>query len=117
MRLHTITGQRILATSPALAPVGRIVRSSHERWDGAGYPDRLSGEDIPIGARIVAVADAFDAMVTDRVYRKSMSHAKALAELQRCSGTQFDPAVVAAVVALEAEQRPAIVWTGAKSVA
>jgi two-component system, cell cycle response regulator len=115
MQLHTIIGQRILAASPALAPVGRIVRSSHERWDGTGYPDRLSGEDIPIGARIVAVADAFDAMITDRVYRTLMSHADAIAELQRCSGTQFDPAVVAAFLALEAEQRPAIVWTGGKS--
>jgi two-component system, cell cycle response regulator len=115
MRLHTIIGQRILAASPALAPVGRIVRSSHERWDGAGYPDRLAGEDIPVGARIVAVADSFDAMVTDRVYRKPMPYADALAELRRCSGTQFDPAVVAAFLDLAADPQPHIIWTGSKS--
>jgi two-component system cell cycle response regulator len=111
MRLHTIIGQRILAASPALAPVGRLVRSSHERWDGAGYPDKLAGEEIPLGARIVSVCDAFDAMITDRAYREAMPHADALTELQRCSGTQFDPTVVTAFLALVAEQRPQITWT------
>jgi len=115
MRLHSIIGQRILAASPALAPVGRLVRASHERWDGAGYPDQLAGADIPLGARIVAVCDAFDAMVTDRAYRKGMPYADARAELRRCSGTQFDPAVVAAFLGLAAESQQTIAWTGGKA--
>ena len=69
MRRHTIIGERILLSAPALRPVARLVRSSHERWDGGGYPDGLAGEDIPLGSRIVAVCDAFDAMTTDRPYR------------------------------------------------
>jgi len=112
MKLHTIIGQRILAASPALAPVGRLVRSSHERWDGTGYPDQLAGEDIPLGARIVCATDAFDAMITDRVYRKAMPYADALAELARCSGTQFDPAVIAALLTRAGDQRPHITWMG-----
>ena len=74
------------------------MRSSHERWDGAGYPYALVGEDIPLGARIVSVCDAFDAMVADRPYRAGMDAADALTELERCSGSQFDPAVVDAFV-------------------
>ena len=70
------------------------VRASHVRWDGAGYPDLLAGENIPLGARIVAVADAFDAMTSDRPYRTALPETDALAELRRCAGTQFDPAVV-----------------------
>ncbi len=94
MRRHTIVGERILAAAPSLRPVGRLVRSSHERWDGNGYPDGLAGERIPLGARIIAVCDAFDAMRQARPYAASMSEAEALAELRRCSGTQFDPSVV-----------------------
>jgi diguanylate cyclase (GGDEF)-like protein/putative nucleotidyltransferase with HDIG domain len=96
IRRHTIIGERIVAAAPALRPVAALVRSSHERWDGAGYPDALAGEEIPLGARIVSVCDAFDAMVADRPYRAGMDAAEALAELERCSGTQFDPEVVAA---------------------
>ena len=69
MRRHTIIGERILLAAPALRRVARLVRSSHERWDGGGYPDGLRGEEIPLGARVVAVCDAFDAMTTDRPYR------------------------------------------------
>ena len=94
MRRHTIVGERMLRAAPALAAIAPLVRSSHERWDGAGYPDRLAGEEIPLGARIVAVCDSFDAMVTDRPYRIGMDARDALAELKRCSGTQFDPRVV-----------------------
>ena len=94
MRQHTIVGERILAAAPSLRPVGRLVRSSHERWDGDGYPDGLAGERIPLGARIIAVCDAFDAMRQARPYAASLSEAEALAELRRCSGTQFDPWVV-----------------------
>ena len=94
MRRHTMIGERILSAAPALVPVARIVRSSHERWDGAGYPDGLAGDDIPIGARVVAVCDAYDAMVSDRPYRSARSPREALAELRRSAGTQFDPRVV-----------------------
>jgi len=80
-----------------LAEVGRIVRSCHERWDGAGYPDGLAGEEIPLVARVVCCCDAFSAMTTDRPYRAARTAAEAVAELRACSGTQFDPRVVEAV--------------------
>ena len=96
MHRHTIVGERILAAAPALVPVATLVRSSHERWDGDGYPDRLAGEDIPQGARVVAVCAAFHAMVSERPYRPSRSADEALAELRRCAGSQFDPRVVEA---------------------
>jgi diguanylate cyclase (GGDEF)-like protein len=95
MRQHTIIGERILLAAPALKPVAALVRSSHERWDGGGYPDGLAGDAIPLGARIVAVCDAYDAMVSDRAYRAAIPAAEALAELRRCAGAQFDPTVVA----------------------
>ena len=97
MHQHTIVGERMLSAAPALLPVGRLVRSSHERFDGAGYPDRLAGASIPLGARIVAACDAFDAMVSNRPYREPLAPADALAELRRCAGSQFDPAVVEAL--------------------
>jgi two-component system cell cycle response regulator len=103
MRRHTIIGARIIAAAPVLLPVADIVRSSHERWDGSGYPDRLAGDAIPLGARIVAVCDSYDAMTTDRAYRAAMTAEFALAELERCAGTQFDPDVVAAFRAMVAE--------------
>jgi two-component system cell cycle response regulator len=81
------------------------VRSSHERWDGGGYPDGLAGTDVPLGARIVSVCDTFDAMTTTRAYRGARPVEEALVELDRCAGSQFDPAVVAAFVAVLAEQR------------
>jgi HD-GYP domain-containing protein (c-di-GMP phosphodiesterase class II) len=96
MRRHTIIGERIVAAAPALSAVALLVRASHERWDGRGYPDGLAGEEIPLGARIVAVCDSFDAMVADRPYREPRSDEDALRELERCAGTQFDPRVVAA---------------------
>jgi two-component system cell cycle response regulator len=94
IRRHTIIGERIVAAAPALRPVATLVRSSHERWDGTGYPDHLRGEDIPLGARIVAVCDAFDAMIANRPYRSGMETARAIEELRHCAGTQFDPVVV-----------------------
>ncbi|HEX8065232.1 MAG TPA: HD domain-containing phosphohydrolase [Thermoleophilaceae bacterium] len=101
MATHTIAGQRMLdRVGGVLGEVGGIVRSSHESWDGTGYPDGLAGEAIPLEARIVACCDAFNAMTTDRSYRRAMPRAAALAELRACAGTQFDPAVVAAVAAL-----------------
>jgi diguanylate cyclase (GGDEF)-like protein len=96
MRQHTIAGDRILSAAPALEPVAKLVRSSHEHYDGNGYPDRLAGDDIPLGARIVAVCDAFHAMTTDRPYRRALPMTHAIEELRRCAGMQFDPDVVRA---------------------
>jgi two-component system, cell cycle response regulator len=104
VRQHTIIGERILAAAPALAPVARVVRASHERWDGVGYPDGLEGEEIPLAARIIAVCDAFDAMVSDRPYRAALGPEEAISELRRCAGSQFDPAVVEAFAELQAEE-------------
>jgi two-component system, cell cycle response regulator len=96
MRRHTVIGERILDAAPALRPVAALVRSSHERYDGAGYPDGLAGEEIPLGARIVAVCDAYHAMTSHRPYRAARSHEEALEELRRRAGRQFDPSVVEA---------------------
>ena len=104
MRRHTIIGEHIVAGAPALAQVSRLVRSSHERWDGAGYPDELAGDAIPIGSRIIAVCDAFDAMLSDRPYQHARGTNAALAELRHCSGAQFDPAVVEAFGLVMAEE-------------
>jgi diguanylate cyclase (GGDEF)-like protein len=98
MRRHTVIGERILAGAPALAAASQLVRSSHEWFDGTGYPDALAGAEIPLGARIVAVCDAYDAMVSDRPYRSGMASELAVEELARCAGTQFDPAVVDAFI-------------------
>ena len=99
MRQHTLVGERILAAAPALSAVARLVRLSHERWDGRGYPDGLEGEDIPIGARVIAVCDTYDAITSTRSYADAQSHEAALAELQRCAGSQFDPVAVKAFCA------------------
>jgi two-component system, cell cycle response regulator len=96
IRRHTIIGERILAAAPALERSARLVRSSHERMDGQGYPDGLAAAEIPLGSRIILVADAFDAMRSERSYGSALSDAGALAELRRCAGTQFDATVVAA---------------------
>jgi diguanylate cyclase (GGDEF)-like protein len=105
---HTLIGERIIAAAPALTRVAALVRSSHERWDGSGYPDGLAGEEIPLGARIVAVADAFDAMTSPRPYSKPRTHDEALQELSRCAGTQFDPVVVEAFAEAWADHRVAV---------
>ena len=94
---HTLIGARIISAAPALSHVAKLVRSSHERWDGTGYPDRLTANEIPIGSRIVSACDAFAAMITNRPYREAVDLPAALQELQRCAGSQFDPAVVTAL--------------------
>jgi diguanylate cyclase (GGDEF)-like protein len=105
MRSHTVIGERIVLAAPSLAPLGELVRSSHERFDGAGYPDGLRGREIPRGATIIAVCDAFDAMVGGRPYRDGISGKEATAELRRCAGSQFEPDVVDAFLGVLAETR------------
>lgn len=107
MRRHTVIGEAIIEAAPALRPVAALVRASHERWDGSGYPDGLTGEAIPLGARIVAVCDAYSAMVQARAYGDVLGEDEALAELRRCAGTQFDPGVVAAFCSVRRSPRAA----------
>jgi len=101
IKTHTVEGQRMLdRVGGFMGNVGRIVRSHHERWDGRGYPDRLHGQDIPLAARIISCCDAFNAMTTDRPYRRALPTAVALAELREHAGAQFDPQVVDALSAV-----------------
>ena len=113
MRTHPIVGERILAPIEALAEVLPIVRSSHERWDGRGYPDGLHGEAIPIGARIVAVADVYDALTSDRPYRTALPREAALEYLMRQAGRTLDGRAVAALVELARENPSANLHVGA----
>ncbi len=94
MEAHSVIGQKILERKPALARLGALVRSTHERWDGNGYPDRLKGSAIPLPSRMVAVCDAFDAMTHPRAYRGPVNMDTALEELCRGAGAQFDPGVI-----------------------
>ena len=94
MEAHSVIGQKILQRKPALVRLGPLVRATHERWDGNGYPDRLKGSAIPLPSRIVAVCDAFDAMTHPRAYRGPVNQGTALEELCRGAGTQFDPGVI-----------------------
>jgi two-component system cell cycle response regulator len=100
VRRHPLIGERIIGAAPALAAAAKLVHSTHERFDGSGYPDGLAGDQIPLGARIIAVCDAFTAMTFPRPYAAQRSVPEALAELRRCAGTQFDPAVVEALANL-----------------
>ncbi|RMH55685.1 MAG: HD domain-containing protein [Candidatus Hydrogenedentota bacterium] len=97
MKGHVIFGENILKPIRMLREEAVLVRHHHERWDGKGYPDGLKGEEIPIGSAIIAVADAYDTMTSDRPYRKSIGRKGAMAELKKCSGTQFHPLVVGAL--------------------
>jgi two-component system, cell cycle response regulator len=90
---HTIIGERILASAPSLRPIAAIVRATHERYDGFGYPDRLSGEQIPLAARIIAICDAYQAMTSNRSYHDAMTEQQACEELSRRAGSQFDPEI------------------------
>ena len=98
MREHPVIGERILRVVPGLGTVARIVRHEHERWDGRGYPDGLSRDQIPVGSRIIIAADTYHAITSDRPYRPARSHGEAIEELSRCAGTQFDPKVTSALI-------------------
>ncbi len=104
MHRHTLIGERIVLAAPSLAPAAELVRSSHERHDGRGYPDHLHGPEIPLGASIVCACDAYDAMISDRPYSQAKTVEAALEELQRCAGTQFRPEVVGALCDVVREQ-------------
>ncbi|HLI32764.1 MAG TPA: diguanylate cyclase [Solirubrobacteraceae bacterium] len=106
IRQHTLIGERIIAAAGLpMEGVGALVRSSHERWDGTGYPDGLAGEQIPLGARIITICDAYGAMLSERSYKRPMAVGDALAELRRCAGTQFDPHLVEVFCRLIGERR------------
>jgi diguanylate cyclase (GGDEF)-like protein/putative nucleotidyltransferase with HDIG domain len=98
MKEHPVIGERILRVLPGLGTVARIVRHEHERWDGNGYPDGLIGSAIPLGSRIIIAADTYHAITSDRPYRAARSHDEAVDELTSCAGSQFDPAVTAALI-------------------
>jgi putative nucleotidyltransferase with HDIG domain len=108
MKRHPAYGARILAGIPFLSGAAEIVRHHHEHYDGSGYPDGLAGEDIPLGARIFAVADALDAMTSDRPYRRAMSLEAAITEIERCRGLQFDPAIVDAFLRIPSDRLSAV---------
>ncbi len=100
MREHVRIGAEVLAGVQGLEHLAAAVRSEHERWDGTGYPDGLAGEEIPLASRICLACDAYDAMTTDRPYRRALGHDQAVAELATGAGTQFDPVVVEALLRL-----------------
>jgi putative nucleotidyltransferase with HDIG domain len=99
IKAHAAGGAEMVRRVPFFARVSPLVRWSHERWDGRGYPDGLCGNEIPLGARVIFACDAFDAMVSDRPYRRAMSLREAVSELRAAAGTQFDPEVIDALVA------------------
>lgn len=107
IRQHTVIGEQIIRPVGFLRNVARIVRHSHEHWDGSGYPDELSGEQIPIESRIVFACDAYDAMTNHRTYQDAMSESRAMARLRELSGHHFDPAVVEALIDVLEEERAA----------
>lgn len=105
MRTHPIRAADFLRSSTTVVDIVPLVRHHHERFDGMGYPDRLAGEAIPFGARVIAVVDAFDAMTTERAYRGAIPAGEAFTELRRCAGTQFDPEVVDAFLRAAADEK------------
>ncbi|MBB6051922.1 HD-GYP domain-containing protein (c-di-GMP phosphodiesterase class II) [Armatimonas rosea] len=100
MESHAVRSEELIRNVPSLVATLPGIRHHHERWDGKGYPDGLAGEEIPLDARVLALADTFDALTSDRPYRKGWDFARALAEIERCAGTQFDPALVPYFIAL-----------------
>ena len=100
MKTHPEIGYRIAMASPDFAPIADLILTHHERWDGTGYPNRIAGERIPLLSRILAVADAYDAMTEDRVYRKALPRDAAIDEIRKFAGTQFDPNIAAVFLEL-----------------
>ncbi len=117
IRQHTIVGERIIAAAEGLGEVAKTVRSTHERWDGTGYPDQLAGDAIPFPARLIAICDAFDAMTAERPYVPALTQQEALDELVRNAGTQFDPELVELFVRKVLHGSGAVVWTQHRSAA
>ena len=116
MKQHTVMGEQIIAAAgPSLERIGPLVRASHERWDGNGYPDGLAGEEIPLGARIITICDSFRAMLDERAYKPAITLEHALAELRRCAGTQFDPSLVEVFCRLVSERAGDARPTGARA--
>jgi two-component system, cell cycle response regulator len=113
VRRHPLIGERIIGAAPALAAAAKLVRSTHERLDGSGYPDGLAGDQIPLGARIIAVCDAFTAMTSPRPHAAQRTIGEAIAELRQRANTQFDPAVVDVLSELVVE----LVWPSEPSTA
>jgi HD-GYP domain-containing protein (c-di-GMP phosphodiesterase class II) len=105
IQAHSAEGGELASRFSMFREGRRFIRHHHERWDGKGYPDGIAGTDIPLGARIIAVADSYDAMTSDRPYRRALPHEVAMIELQRGAGTQFDPVVVEAYCSLEKARR------------
>jgi HD-GYP domain-containing protein (c-di-GMP phosphodiesterase class II) len=105
MRRHTIEGEQLLARTAGLEHLGSAVRATHEAWDGSGYPDGLAGEEIPLSARIVACADSYDAMVSDRAYRRALPPREAGWRIHEAAGIQFDPAVAQCLLAAVGHRR------------
>jgi putative nucleotidyltransferase with HDIG domain len=108
MKQHPVVGYKMCMKIEMLRPAAPIVLHHHERWDGKGYPYGLSGEEIPLGARIFAIADTLDAMTSDRPYRKALSFAQAREEIERCAGAQFDPELVKVFLSVPEEELRAI---------
>jgi HD-GYP domain-containing protein (c-di-GMP phosphodiesterase class II) len=105
MRRHTIEGEQLLARTAGLEHLGSAVRATHEAWDGSGYPDGLAGDEIPLSARIVACADSYDAMVSDRAYRRALPPREAARRIHDSAGVQFDPAVAGCLLVVVGHRR------------
>jgi HD-GYP domain-containing protein (c-di-GMP phosphodiesterase class II) len=111
-KMHSVSGALILGSIPSLCGAAKIVRHHHERWDGTGYPDKLEGNNIPLGARLFTIADTLDALISDRCYRQANSFINAQKEIVRCSGTQFDPSAVEAFLRI-----PEVQWLKTRATA
>jgi response regulator RpfG family c-di-GMP phosphodiesterase len=101
LRLHALMAMKVVESFEWLKPTIPMIRHHHERWDGSGYPDGMKGDEIPMGARIIGVAEAFDTMVASLGWRRGMSNFEAINELRRCAGSQFDPKVVEAFAEIQ----------------
>jgi two-component system, cell cycle response regulator len=110
IRVHPVVGADVISRVPALRGLAPGIRGHHERWDGGGYPDGLSGGTIPLTARIIGVADAYEARLSDRPYRAGRRRSEALEEIERCSGTQFDPAIVEVLASILSTSQEDRVW-------